>query len=93
MPLTITKFEAAWCAPCKLLKPHWDRYTAEHKGQADFQVVDIDVNPVAATSAQVRSVPTIVVTQDGKELGRILGAPRTYTELALKLAPYLTQTP
>lgn len=88
--LTITKYSAdAWCMPCLLLKPHWDRYVCDHKGAATFVVVDIDANPVAANSAQIKSVPTIVLTQDGKEIGRLYGAPKTYSAFAQLLAPYL----
>lgn len=93
MPLTITKFSATWCHPCALLKPHWDRFVAEHPDAATFVTVDIDANPVAATSAQVRSVPTIVLERDGKEVGRLHGAPKTYVALRQQLAPYLTPTP
>lgn len=90
MPLTFTKFEAAWCAPCKLLKPHWDRYTSEHKGQALYKVVDIDTEPLVARAANIQSVPTIIVAQDGKELGRIHGVPKTYAALKKALDSYLS---
>lgn len=62
-------FSAAWCAPCKTLKP-----ILEQLDQERLVRYDVDVNIDEGTQYNVRAVPTLVlVDQDGVEIERVSG--------------------
>jgi len=63
-------FSAEWCGPCKAYKP-----LVEKLDKLGYPVyfVDIDSDPVLAESHQIRSVPSILVEQDGQIVERLVG--------------------
>lgn len=66
--MNVTVYSAVWCGPCKMLKP------AYKKAGIEYISVDIDANLEDANKAQVRGVPTTVITDDdGKQVARIVG--------------------
>ena len=70
--VTVKKFSAAWCGPCRALAP----IVNEIKGQltnVTFEDYDVDVDFEAATQYGVRSVPTVVIERDGVEMKRFIG--------------------
>jgi len=70
--VTLKKFSAAWCGPCRALAP----IINEVKGQFSnvvFEEYDIDTAFDEATKYGIRSVPTIIVEQDGVEVDRFAG--------------------
>lgn len=75
MSLTVMKFEAFWCSPCKALKPVFDKVVAANP-DVDFQVVDIDDNPMLAQQMHVAAVPTITFVKDGNVVDTLVGLQR-----------------
>lgn len=72
-------FTASWCKPCDEMKPVIDRL--EQAGYP-VQKIDIDHDPEKrAERYGVTSLPTFIVTVDGKEADRIVG-PATANGLA-----------
>ena len=70
--VTVKKFSAAWCGPCKALAP----VVNEIKGQfsnVTFVDYDVDTDYDAATQYGIRSVPTIVIERNGVEMKRFSG--------------------
>jgi thioredoxin 1 len=70
--LEVKKFSASWCGPCRALAPVMN----EIKGQFDnvkFTDYDVDEAYEAATEYGIRSVPTVVLVKDGKEINRFTG--------------------
>jgi thioredoxin 1 len=70
--VTLKKFSAAWCGPCRALAP----IINEVKGQFSnvvFEEYDIDTAFDEATKYGIRSVPTIIVEKDGVEVDRFAG--------------------
>lgn len=67
----LLKFHATWCAPCKALSGTIDSI----KGQIPFPVeeIDIDVHNDIAMRYAVRGVPTLVIVDNDKEVGRAVG--------------------
>lgn len=70
----LVDFTAAWCAPCKTLSPILDELAAEQKGNLRIVKIDVDENPKVTMRFGVRSMPTLVVLQDGQEAKRMVGA-------------------
>ena len=71
--VTVKKFSAAWCGPCRALAPVMN----EVKGQFSnvvFEDYDVDTAYEEATTYGIRSVPTVIIVKDGKEVERFTGA-------------------
>ena len=66
----VIRFTASWCGPCKMLAKTLENI----KTEVPIEVVDIDENPTAAMEFGIRSVPTLVMTEDGAVLKRQVGA-------------------
>lgn len=65
----VIRFTASWCAPCKALASILE----EVKTDLPIEVVDIDENKELAIQYRVRSVPTLVIVDENKELKRMTG--------------------
>ncbi len=70
----IVDFYADWCGPCKMMAPVFAELARRQRGQALVVKVDTDRNPALATRFAVRSIPTLAVLRDGKEVARQVGA-------------------
>ena len=66
----ILYFTAAWCAPCKALSPVMDSL----QGQINFDKIDVDTNTKLSAQYGVRGVPSLVLVENGNEVGRLVGA-------------------
>jgi thioredoxin-like negative regulator of GroEL len=66
----LIKFSASWCQPCKALSGNFKYVDMK---DVEFKEVDIDENIDMAKQYGVRSVPTMVLLEDGKEVGRKSG--------------------
>lgn len=67
---TIKYFTAAWCGPCKMFKPVMTELQSEG---LNIQFVDVDNNPLEAQNYGIRSVPTCVLLDNGREVTRWTG--------------------
>ena len=67
---TAKYFSATWCGPCKAFKPIMEEIRSE-----GYQIEFIDVDSLSdlAEEYNVRSVPTVVIEQAGKEIDRFVG--------------------
>ena len=69
-------FTAPWCEPCQVLGPIMDQVS----GNIPVEKINIDYEMDRARSANVMSVPTVVLTQNGQEIRRFVGA-RSYEQV------------
>lgn len=70
----LVDFWAEWCGPCKQIAPALDELSDELKGQVTIIKVNIDENPKAPTDYHVRSIPTMILFQDGQPTATKVGA-------------------
>jgi thioredoxin 2 len=64
---------AEWCGPCHMLAPTIDQIASELAGRVKVAKLNIDENPNTAARFGVRSIPTLLVLRDGKEVDRLVG--------------------
>ena len=83
----VVDFTAAWCAPCRVMKPVLEELAGERE---DVRFVKLDVDANAATAARYRvlSMPTFMVFDGGEPVLRLVGA-RPKRKLADELAGVL----
>lgn len=67
-------FWAAWCGPCQMMAPHFERAAGELEPWVRLAKVDTEAHPQLAAPYGIRSIPTIVLIKQGKELARHSGA-------------------
>jgi thioredoxin 1 len=65
----ILYFTASWCQPCRQLGPIMESL----KGQVNYRKLDIDSEQDLAVQYKVRSVPTLVLVENGVEKNRMVG--------------------
>jgi len=65
---------APWCGPCRMIAPVIEQLASELAGKVKVAKLNTDENPMTASRFNVRSIPTLLVVKDGKEIDRIVGA-------------------
>ena len=70
--LTVIDFWADWCGPCRAMAPQFDR-AANLRPNYRFAKVDVDAQPALAARFGVRSIPTLMILQDGKPIAAQAG--------------------
>ena len=70
--VTVKKFSAVWCGPCRALAPVINEVKSNFSN-VKFEEYDVDVAYEAATKYGVRSVPTVIIEKNGVEVERFTG--------------------
>lgn len=69
----LVDFWAEWCTPCKMLSPVIEEVAKSLDGQVEIVKVNIDESPMSASQLGITSIPTLVLFNDGKPVGKIVG--------------------
>ena len=70
---TLVDFFATWCSPCQMLTPILEGVSTEVGDNAKVLKIDIEKNMETASQYGVRSVPTLILFKEGKEVWRQTG--------------------
>lgn len=68
---------ADWCAPCRAIAPVIDALAIELDGTITVGKLDITANPDTPGHYGVAAIPTILLFNQGREVGRIVGGGKT----------------
>jgi len=67
-------FWAGWCGPCLMIAPFVEQLAGDVAGRVRVGKLNIDENPATAARFGVRSIPTMILFKEGREVDRITGA-------------------
>lgn len=79
----ILHFTASWCQPCQKLKPIIEEFIDKNP-EVMYTRIDVDEAPEKVNHYEVRSVPTLIILEDGFIFDRHSGV-LTLEELANKV--------
>lgn len=69
----IIDFFADWCMPCQMLKPVFEKVSKNYEGKLKFVKINTEIAPGLAQRFGVQGIPCLVLVEEGKEIGRIVG--------------------
>lgn len=72
--LVLVDFWAEWCGPCRALSPVLEDIAKEMGGKVTIAKMNVDHNPDTPTKFGVRSIPTLVLFKDGKQIETKVGS-------------------
>jgi thioredoxin 2 len=70
----IVDFWAPWCGPCKMMGPVFEKIATKYPLKTLFTKVNTENEQQLGSRFGIRSIPTLIVFKNGKEVQRVSGA-------------------
>lgn len=70
----IVDFWAPWCGPCKMMGPNFERAATKFPLKTLFVKVNTEKEQVLGSKFGIRSIPTLIIFKNTKEVHRVSGA-------------------
>ena len=70
----LVDFWAEWCGPCKAIEPALKEVAADYEDRVVVGRLNVDEHPTIASRYGIRSIPSILLFQNGEVSDQIVGA-------------------
>lgn len=70
----LVDFWAEWCGPCHTIEPALKEVAVEYEKRVVVGKLNVDEHPTIASRYGIRSIPSILLFQNGKVSNQIVGA-------------------
>ena len=70
----LVDFWAPWCGPCKMMAPQFVQAASMLEPKVRLAKVDTDAEPSLGARYNIRSIPTLALFRNGREVARQAGA-------------------
>ncbi len=87
----LVDFSAEWCGPCKMLAPILKEVKNKIGDDAKIVKIDVDANQAISEQLQIRSVPTMIIFQNGESKWRQSGV-LSAVQIEQKLREFMVTT-
>lgn len=71
--IAIVDFWADWCMPCKLMMPVLNELANDKQHPFKVYKVNVDQQRSLAERFRIRSIPSLIIFKNGKEVKRLVG--------------------
>jgi thioredoxin 2 len=72
--LLVVDFWATWCGPCQQFAPTFKQAASRIGPKARFIKIETEAEQAISAKYNIRSIPTLVIFKNGKEIDRVSGA-------------------
>ena len=69
----LVDFWAVWCGPCKAIAPIIEEIANDYSGKVAVGKVDVDNNNQVAMKYGIRSIPTLLLFNNGEVVDQVIG--------------------
>ena len=70
----LVDFWAPWCVPCLITGPILEELAGEFEGRVLVTKFNVEEGSRAPAQYGIMAIPTLIIFEDGKKVGRVVGA-------------------
>ena len=70
----LVDFWAEWCGPCRMVSPILEKLGETMSDEIKIFKLNVDENQEIALNYEIKSIPSLLIFREGKEIARTVGA-------------------